>query len=55
MSEIKKPLFQIRFKNRSKIIGDEEAKISELKMMIETEKIFKQPSDWDPSVGNIGV
>jgi hypothetical protein len=24
-------------------------------MMIETEKIFKQPSNWDPSVGNIGV
>ena len=47
--------FQIRFKNRSKITGDGEASISELKMMIETEKIFKQPSDWDPSVGNIGV
>lgn len=53
--EINKPLFQIRFKNRSKIIGFEEASISELKMMIETEKIFKQPSNWDPKVGNIGV
>ena len=40
LSEIKKALFQIRFKNRSKIIGDEEAKISELKMMIETEKFL---------------
>ena len=55
IKEIGKPLFQIRFKNRSKIIGPEEASISELKMMIETEKIFKQPSDWDPKVGNIGV
>ena len=55
LSEINQPLFQIRFKNRSKITGDGEASISELKMMIETEKIFKQPSDWDPSVGNIGV
>jgi len=55
IQEISKPLFQIRFKNRSKITGPEEASISELKMMIETEKIFKQPSNWDPSVGNIGV
>ena len=55
VSEINAPLFQIRFKNRSKITGDGEASISELKMMIETEKIFKQPRDWDPSVGNIGV
>jgi hypothetical protein len=55
VKEINAPLFQIRFKNRSKIIGDGEASISELKMMIETEKIFKQPSDWDPAVGNIGV
>lgn len=55
IQEINKPLFQIRFKNRSKITGPEEASISELKMMIETEKIFKQPSNWDPSVGNIGV
>lgn len=55
IQEINKPLFQIRFKNRSKIIGPEEASISELKMMIETEKIFKQPSNWDPQVGNIGV
>jgi len=53
--EINKPLFQIRFKNRSKITGPGEASISELKMMIETEKIFKQPSNWDPKVGNIGV
>lgn len=55
IQEINKPLFQIRFKNRSKITGPEEASISELKMMIETEKIFKQPSNWDPEVGNIGV
>lgn len=55
VKEINAPLFQIRFKNRSKITGDSEASISELKMMIETEKIFKQPSDWDPAVGNIGV
>jgi len=55
VKEINAPLFQIRFKNRSKITGDGEASISELKMMIETEKIFKQPSDWDPAVGNIGV
>ncbi len=55
IQEINKPLFQVRFKNRSKIIGPEEASISELKMMIETEKIFKQPSNWDPEVGNIGV
>jgi len=55
IKEIDKPLFQIRFKNRSKITGPEEASISELKMMIETEKIFKQPSNWDPQVGNIGV
>jgi len=26
-----------------------------LKMMIETEKIFKQPSNWDPEVGTIDV
>jgi len=26
-----------------------------LKMMIETEKIFKQPSNWDPKVGTIDV
>ena len=55
LSEIKKPLFQIRFKNRSKILGSDEAQINELKMMIETEAIFKQPKDWDPSLGNIGV
>jgi hypothetical protein len=55
IQEINKPLFQIRFKNRSKVTGPEEASISELKMMIETEKIFKQPSNWDPEVGNIGV
>ena len=55
MTELKKPLFQIRFKNRSKIIGVDEAEIKELKMMIETEAIFKQPKDWDPSIGNIGV
>lgn len=55
IQEINKPIFQIRFKNKSKIIGPEEADISELKMMIETEKIFKQPSNWDPKVGNIGV
>ena len=55
IQEINKPLFQVRFKNRSKITGPEEASISELKMMIETEKIFKQPSNWDSEVGNIGV
>lgn len=55
IQEINKPLFQVRFKNRSKVTGPEEASISELKMMIETEKIFKQPSNWDPEVGNIGV
>lgn len=55
IEQINKPLFQIRFKNRSKITGYEEADISELKMMIETEKVFKQPSDWDPNVGNIGI
>jgi hypothetical protein len=55
LTELKKPLFQIRFKNRSKIIGDDEAQIKELKMMIETESIFKQPKDWDPSIGNVGV
>lgn len=55
IQEVNKPLFQIRFKNRSKILGPEEASISELKMMIETEKIFKQPSNWDPEVGTIDV
>lgn len=55
ITAINKPLFQIRFKNRSEIIGHDEANIKELKMMIETEKVFKQPSDWDPSVGNVGV
>jgi len=55
IKEIKEPLFQIRFKNRSKILGPDEASISELKMMIETEKIFKQPSNWDPKVGTIDV
>jgi hypothetical protein len=55
IQEINKPLFQVRFKNRSKITGPEEASISELKMMIETEKVFKQPSNWDPQEGNIGV
>lgn len=55
ITAINKPLFQIRFKNRSEIIGHDEANIKELKMMIETEKVFKQPSNWDPSVGNVGV
>lgn len=55
VDKLNKTLFQIRFKNRSKILGDSEASISELKMMIETGPIFKQPKDWDPSIGNIGV
>jgi len=55
IQEIKKPLFQIRYKNRSEILGPDEANIKELKMMIETEKIFKQPKDFDPAIGNIGV
>jgi hypothetical protein len=55
IQEIKKPLFQIRYKNRSEILGPDEANIKELKMMIETENIFKQPKDFDPATGNIGV
>jgi len=55
IQEIKKPLFQIRYKNRSEILGPDEANIKELKMMIETEKIFKQPKDFNPAIGNIGV
>jgi len=55
IQEIKKPLFQIRYKNRSEITGAEEANIKELKMMIETEAVFKQPKDFNPAVGNIGV
>ena len=55
VDKLNETLFKIRFKNRSKILGDREASISELKMMIETGPIFKQPKDWDPSIGNIGV
>tara|TARA_A100001201_G_C4067227_1_gene194553 strand:+ start:84 stop:1223 length:1140 start_codon:yes stop_codon:yes gene_type:complete len=55
IKDIDKPLFQIRYKNRSEILGDGEANIKELKMMIETEAVFKQPKDFDPAVGNIGV
>lgn len=55
ISELNKPLFYLRFKNRSKIIGPESAEIKEMKLMIETDKIFYQPKDFDPSIKNIGV
>ncbi len=55
ISELNKPLFYLRFKNRSKIIGPETAEIKEMKLMIETDKIFYQPKDFDPSLNNIGV
>lgn len=55
IAAIDKPLFYLRFKNRSKIIGPEFAEIKEMKLMIETDKIFYQPKDFDPSQNNIGV
>jgi len=48
ISELNKPLFYLRFKNRSKIIGPESAEIKEMKLMIETDKIFYQPKDFNP-------
>jgi hypothetical protein len=55
ISELNKPLFYLRFKNRSSIIGPESAEIKEMKLMIETDKIFYQPNDFDPKLNNIGV
>ena len=55
IQELNKPLFYLRFKNRSKIIGPESAEIKEMKLMIETDKIFYQPKDFDPKQKNIGV
>lgn len=55
IQELNKPLFYLRFKNRSKIIGPETAEIKEMKLMIETDKIFYQPKDFDPKQKNIGI